>query len=131
MLNGTSANAIFGNSGFVYRGVDRGVNSYGVTLGRAHYFDAPADTVKTQVANPNGHPGICSVYTPHLPEAELSGIVANLLFRKFPRLESRGTNQWVIRQGTHLPLIVSIRTISSDHRYEAPGTVQVSMSFPG
>jgi len=37
----------------------------------------------------------------------------------------------LIREGDALPLIVQTDTIGTNHRYEAPGTVRVTMSFPG
>lgn len=131
MLAGMSADMLFRNAGFVYRAVDRGVNSYGVALGLDHYFDAPANTAKAEVGAPRGHPQICMVTSGHMTEIDLGSIVAGVLFQKYPGTIPSGVNTWSVRAGNALPLIVSVDTIGTNHRYEAPGTVRVSMSFPG
>lgn len=131
MMQGASPSTVFGNAGFVYRGVDRGVNEYGISRGTGHYFDAPAQTAKAEVMNPDGHPALCTVSTTHMTQSELSSLVASVLHRDFSGVEPQGADQWFIRNHTGLPLIISTSTIGTNHRYEAPGTVTVGMSFPG
>lgn len=123
--------AAFVNAGYTYRSVDRGVNQYGIHRGVGHYFDAPADTAHAQVDDPNRPAGICSVYTKVLNEGEFTSVVASAIQQFYPTAQRRGPNQWSISQSGGLPLILSISTIGNNHRYEAPGTVQLSMSYPG
>lgn len=130
MFAGTPAETLFVPAGFAYRGVDRGTNDYGVDLGTGHYFDAPAGTAKVEVPAIGQHPGLCTVTTTHLQETPFAALIAAVLLDQYPGMQTTGRHQWTIRQGNGLPLIVSVNTIDR-HRYEAPGTVQVSMSFPG
>lgn len=131
MLNGSAASTVFGTAGFVYRGVDRGTNSYGVALGVDHYFDAPADTAKVKVMELTNHPGLCQVYTTHLDETEMARVVSGVLYQKHPGTTAKGFSEWIVRQGENLPLIVTVSSIGTSHRYETPGTVTVTMGFPG
>ena len=130
MLTGSAPAPLFTSAGFTYRAIDRGVNSNGVKLGLDHYFDAPADTAKAEVVNPNTHPGLCQVLTTHMTEAEFSQVVAGVIFRKHPGATVRSAREWYVTVGGGLPLIVTVSTITR-HKYETPGTVIVSMSFPG
>ena len=131
MIDRVSPRAAFGAAGFTYRAIDRGVNTHGVVLGLDHYFEAPADTAKAKVPNPDQMAGICTVYSKHIPEATLASIVASEAYRRSPATTGRGATQWSIPTSSGLPLIVSVSTITNRHRYEPAGTVQVSMSFPG
>ncbi len=131
MFGAATPAAAFVNAGFAYRGIDRGVNSYGIARGTGHYFDAPANTTKAQVLDPNQHPGLCSVFTTHMGEAEVATLIRQVLFIKNPGTQVRGPTEWFMQQGSGLPLIVTVNTIGTNNRYEAPGTVQVSMVFPG
>jgi hypothetical protein len=123
--------AAFGGAGFVYRGVDRGVNSFGVALGLDHYFDAPADTARAEVDEPNGTAGLCQVYSTHLAEAELAAIVGGALAALYPATQMRSPTEWSIPTPSGLPLIVTTETIGTNNRYEAPGTVRATMVYPG
>lgn len=131
MIDRAVPDTAFGAAGFSYRAIDRGVNDYNVALGLDHYFDAPAETVKAEVDRPDGVAGICMVLTTHLDQADLNEIVAATMFQDHPGAQVRDENQWSINTPSGLPLIVSTRTITDNHRYEPPGTVTVSMSFPG
>lgn len=131
MIEGTRPSTVFGNAGFVYRGVDRGVNNFGITLNPSHYFDAPAETAKAEVMNPNAHAGLCTVYTTHMTQADLNSLVAAVLFRDFRGVQPQADGQWIIQTQGGLPLIVSTNTIGTNNRYETPGTVSVGMTFPG
>ena len=130
MFSRTPPEALFLQAGFTYRGVDRGVNDFGVRLGTSHYFDAPADTAKAEVPNIGAPAGLCTVTTTHMLEVPFAALVAQTVLSQDPRAQTTGLHQWTLRQGNGLPLIVSVSTITR-HRYEAPGTVEVSMSFPG
>lgn len=124
-------NASFSQAGFAYRGVDRGINSYGVHRGVDHFFDAPAETARATVDAPDRIAGICSVLTTHMPETAAAAIVQQTILRQFPNAQINSPTQWSVRRADGLPLIISTRTIGTNHRYEKPGTVQVSMSYPG
>ncbi|WP_187430272.1 hypothetical protein ROLI_007830 [Roseobacter fucihabitans] len=130
MIDRTIAQTTFGASGFAYRAIDRGTNEHGIALGLDHFFDAPADTVKAEVDFPDRNAGICMVYTTHLAEPAFADIVAATIFQRFPGAQVRGPTEWFISTPSGLPLIVSTSTINR-HRYEAPGTVMVSMGYPG
>lgn len=121
----------FVGAGFVYRNVDRGVNDYGVALGLDHYFDAPADTARAEVDEPNGTAGLCQVYSTHLTEGELAAIVGGTLAAFYPATQMRSPTEWSIPTPSGLPLIVTTETIGSNNRYEAPGTVRATMVYPG
>lgn len=123
--------AAFVNAGYTYRSVDRGVNQYGVHRGVAHYFDAPADTAQAEVDDPNRPAGICMVYSKQLNEGEFTSVVASAINQFYPTAQRRGPNQWSISLNGGLPLILSISTIGNNNQYQAPGTVQLSMSYPG
>lgn len=130
MFSGTPPEMLFTPAGFTYRAVDRGTNDYGVDLGTGHYFDAPADTAKAEVPNIGGPAGLCKVTTTHMKEVPFAALVAAVIFERYPGAQTSGLHQWTVRQGQRLPLIVAVRTVDR-HRYEAPGTVEVSMGFPG
>lgn len=131
MIDRTLPRNAFGAAGFTYRADARGVNSYGIDQGFGHYFDAPADTAKAEVNNPDRTAGICTVYTKHLPEPVLASLVGNEIFQRYPSAQTRSATQWSIPTASGLPLIVNTGTIGTRHRYEDPGTVTVSMSYPG
>ncbi len=131
MIGGAPPSSLFGPAGFVYRGVDRGVNDFGIARGTGHYFDAPVGTAKAEVLDPNGRTGLCYVSTTHLAEAEFASLVAGAVFQKYPNTRTSSPTQWSIPTASGLSLIVSVTTIGNNNRYEAPGTVRVSMSFPG
>ena len=132
MLDRVSPRAVFGAAGFVLRSEHRGVNEYGVDRGFSHYFDAPADTVKAEVPDLDQMSGLCSVTTTHLVEPLFAQVIQQAVLNRYPQAEIRDANQIVLRRFPgDLPLIISIRTIGTNHRYEIPGTVEVSMSFPG
>jgi hypothetical protein len=130
MIQRTTPRDAFGNSGFVYRAIDRGVNDYGIALGLDHYFDAPASTAKAEVDDP-GRAGLCMVFSTHLSEVDLGQIVASEVFRLYPGTRPRTEFGWSIPTPSGLPLIVNTDTIGTGHRYEEPGTVRGTMSFPG
>ena len=130
MIQRTAPRDAFEGAGFGYRSIDRGVNDYGVALGFDHYFEAPASTAKAEVDDP-GAAGLCMVMTTHLAEADLAQIVAAELFRDYPGAEVRSETEWSVATPSGLPLIVSTDTIGTNHRYEEPGTVRVTMSYPG
>ncbi|MGS4945047.1 hypothetical protein ACVDG3_06170 [Meridianimarinicoccus sp. RP-17] len=131
MMSGSSASSLFGSSGFAYRAIDRGTNDHGVALGVDHFFDAPAETAKAEVMAADGPMGLCKVLTRHLGEDAVRQIVSNALWPEYAGAELRGPNEWIVRGAAELPLIITLRTIADNHRYEAPGTVEVSMAFPG
>lgn len=131
MIDGTSSAAVFAPAGFAYRSIDRGVNSYGIALGLDHYWDAPADTVKVSVANPDGHPGLCQVLTTHLTQPALDALLRETLFQTHPGARMGSENSIMIDTPSGLPLIITTRTITNNHRYEPPGTVEVTMGYPG
>ena len=131
MLSGAPPSGIFTAAGFIYRAADRGVNQFGVDLGSGHYFDAPAETAKAEVINPNTHPGLCTATTRHLDQAAAAQLIGAMILQRFPTTDASQPNQWIVRGQGPLPLIISIGTIGTNHRYEQPGTVQVSMTFPG
>jgi hypothetical protein len=131
MIDRAPPSTALSGAGLTYRAEDRGVNDFGVHRGTGHYFDAPADTAKIEVDAPDRIAGICQVYTRHMDQNELSQIVSNRLFQTYPGTRVRDQNQWVVERPGALPLIVTTRTIGDNHRYETPGTVQVTMSYPG
>ncbi|MGI3169172.1 hypothetical protein ACRARG_08480 [Pseudooceanicola sp. C21-150M6] len=121
----------FTSAGFTYRAENRGVNKYGVNLGYGHYFDAPADTAKAQVAEPDRYAGTCYVYTKHASQGEVEALVMDVLRSAYPNARIERSNSGTILYNlSPLPLIVSVSTISRN-RYETDGTISVSMSFPG
>ena len=131
MLDRASPRAVFGAAGFVLRSEYRGVNAYGIDLGYNHYFDAPADTVKAQLPEPDQMAGLCTVMTTHLSEADFAGVVAQAVRTRYPQAEQHSASVIMLRRSPgDLPLIITTRTIER-HRYEPAGTVEVSMGFPG
>ncbi len=120
----------FGQAGFVYRGENRGVNEFGIHRGVGHYFDAPADTAHAEVDDPNRVAGICTIYSKHLSPADASALVSALLFAQYPNTKVGGGADWSVPTASGLPLLVGVRTVTR-HRYETPGTVSVSMGYPG
>ena len=130
MIQGADPNAAFTGAGFVYRRVERGVNQFGIDRGAAHYFDAPAETAKGEVDRPTGRAGICFASTGVLEEPSARAIVSASILRAYPGAEQRGAQEWFIRLGS-LPLIVTIGTTGANNQYERPGTVRVTMSYPG
>ncbi|MEM8802040.1 MAG: hypothetical protein AAGF55_05865 [Pseudomonadota bacterium] len=131
MLNRVIAAQVFPGAGFTYRAADRGVNEYGINRGTGHYFDAPAKTAHARVDDPNRPSGFCSVYTAHLNQAEVEATVAETLRQYFQTAQQRSAASWSVRSANGLPLLIDISTIGNNHRYEAPGTVQVTMVYPG
>ena len=131
MLDRVSPRAVFGAAGFVLRSEYRGVNEYGIDLGYSHYFDAPADTVKAQLPEPEQMAALCTVMTTHLSEAEFAGVVAQAVSARYPQAEMRSAAEIFLRRSPgDLPLIITTGTIER-HRYEPAGTVEVTMGFPG
>jgi hypothetical protein len=130
MIQRAAPRQVFSAAGFTYRAEDRGVNDHGAALGLDHYFDAPAGTAKAETDDPDGA-GLCMVMTPHLSEPALAQIVAGELFRLHPGTQARGAAEWSVPTSSGLQLIVTTDTIGTNHRYEDPGTVRVSMVFPG
>ncbi len=130
MLHQVVPQQAFGTAGFVYRGIDRGINDYGVALGIDHFYEAPSDTAKVEVTNPTGPNGLCKVLTAHMPEAELRGLVTAIIMQIYPQASISQQPEMIVRNISPLPLLVSTNTITR-HRYEAAGTVQVSFYFPG
>lgn len=130
MFRRAQAALAFPNAGFTYRAVIRGVNEYGVDRGIGHYFDAPAETAHAQVDDPNRPAGLCSVYTTQLNQSEVAAIVGRTLRQYYPAARQSGAASWSITANGGLPLLIDISTIQNS-RYETPGTVQVTMSYPG
>jgi hypothetical protein len=132
MIDRAGPRDVFEAAAFVYREEDRGTNDFGVDLGSGHYFDAPADTVHVEVPDPDAYAGICTLYTMHLDEAALIDVVSEALFPMFPAAQVRTEPNFslMIETASGLPLILQTFTVER-HRYEAPGTVQLSMSYPG
>lgn len=130
MLERTAPASLFTQAGFVYRQTDRGTNRHGIHRGYGHYFDAPAQTAKIEVPRADQFAGLCTVTSSQMSEPQLASIVGGVVLRSYPNVEVRSPTEWIVRVGTNLPLIVSTTTIQR-HRYEAPGTVSVSMVFPG
>lgn len=131
MLRQIPPQQLFGTAGFAYEGIDRGINTYGVALGVDHYYLAPADTAKAQVNDPTGGNGICQVLTTKLTQADVQTLVVEIVQQTYPQAQlERGPDYMAVRNLSQLPLILNISTITR-HRYEAAGTIQVSMSFPG
>ena len=121
----------FEQAGFTYRKDIRPVNSFGVQPSPGHYFDAPTDTAKAQVDAPDRIAGICTVFTKHLNQPDLNKVVSDTILRRFPNVQSRGPGQWSIATQGGLPLLIGTQTIGTNNRFETPGTVSVSMSYPG
>jgi hypothetical protein len=71
------------------------------------------------------------VFSTHLSEVDLGQIVASEVFRLYPGTRPRTEFGWSIPTPSGRPLIVNTDTIGTGHRYEEPGTVRVTMSFPG
>lgn len=132
MIDRVSPRAAFAERGFTYREEDRGTNDFGVDLGSGHYFDAPASTAHVEVPDPDAFQGICTVYTVHLDEAALRDVVSAAVFPMFPgaRVNTGPDFSLSIDTASGLPLILQTRTIDRS-RYEEPGTVGLSMSYPG
>lgn len=131
MFRRAQAAQAFPAAGFTYRKVDRGVNQYGVHRGSGHYFDAPANTAHAEVDDTSRPAGYCSVYTSHLTQAEVAATVGRTLFQYYPTTEQFSPTSWSVSLNGGLPLIIQLSTIQNNHRYETPGTVQISMSYPG
>lgn len=131
MIQLTLPATAFSTAGFTYKSVDRGVNQYGIHRGYDHYFDAPADTARAEVDDPNRIAGLCYAFTAHLSLPEASQLVAGLITQRYPTVDSSRPNQWVIRAG-QLPLIVNISQGSNTAQLASgPGAVSVSMTYPG
>ncbi len=131
MIQRTLPATAFGTAGFTYQTVDRGVNQYGIHRGYDHYFDAPAETARAEVDDPNRIAGLCYAFTAHLSLPEASQLVAGLITQRYPSVDSSRPNQWVIRAG-ELPLIVNISQGSNTAQLAAgPNAVSVSMTYPG
>jgi hypothetical protein len=131
MISREAANVVFGSADFTYRAFDRGVNEFGIDRGRAHYFEAPAETARAQVDTPDGIAGICHVFSVHLSEAELAAVMRAVVFQSHPGARVREPNQLLIDTPSGLPLIVTTRTVGTNNRYETPGTTTVAMGYPG
>lgn len=132
MLDRVSPAAAFGGAGFVLRSEYRGVNDFGIDQGYGHYFDAPADTVKAQLPEPDRMAGNCAVMTVHMNEPAFADVIRQALQYRYPQAEIRSATQITLRRNpSDLPLIITVSTIGTNHRYEPAGTVQVSMGFPG
>lgn len=131
MFRRASAAQAFPAAGFTYRVVDRGVNQSGIRRGQSHYFDAPANTAHAEVDATNRPAGLCRVYTRLLNQPEVEATVGSTLRQYYPTVEQRGPGSWSVRSGGSLPLLIDIYTIGNNNRYESPGTVQVSMTYPG
>ena len=131
MLRRAQNGVAFTSAGYTYRAEDRGVNQYGVHRGTGHYFDAPAGTAQAEVDAADRPAGICSVYTAHLSQAEVAAVVAAALRNFYPFAQQRDAANWRLSQNGQLPLLLSISTVGNNNRYQAPGTVRVSMSYPG
>lgn len=131
MFRRAQAAQAFPAAGFTYRKVDRGVNEYGIHRGSSHYFDAPANTAHAEVDDTSRPAGLCTVYTTHLNQADMAAIVGRTLYQYFPTTEQFSPTSWHISLDGGLPLIIELSTIQNNHRYETPGTVRVSMTYPG
>lgn len=134
MLQRQVTGATFPAAGFTYRRVDHPPNSYGITPSPSHYFDTPANTVHAKVMDPSGHGGLCSAYSLHLTEADATRLVGAVIAQLYPNSQPSGATSWSVRNRnagqSDLPLIVTVRTVTRN-KYEAAGTIEVSMSFPG
>lgn len=130
MLRHSPTSTTFKNAGFTYRAIDRGTNDYGIALGLDHFFDAPGGTVKASVTEPDQIAGLCRVLTTQMAENEAIALVGSLLSQRYPMTQEYGRGEWSIPNGGS-QLIVTIRTIGTNHRYEAPGTIEISMTYPG
>ncbi|MFK7881989.1 hypothetical protein [Roseobacter sp.] len=74
---------------------------------------------------------ICTVTTKDLSEPALSGRASREWSRRHRAPHTYNATRQSIHTYSDLPLVARAAAIGTHHRYQAPGTASVSMSYPG
>ncbi|MBF9029001.1 hypothetical protein HKCCE3408_01215 [Rhodobacterales bacterium HKCCE3408] len=127
-------------AGFSYRAVDNQATYGGAAQGFTHYYDAPGDTVRIRVIDPDAFRGSCHVETTHLGVDATAAIVESVVAYRRPDAQRQMTGNeaaamceiWTIQTGSDAPVAVYMNSGTQGARgCPEDGTARVAMEIPG